>query len=275
MSGSVSSPTSSCFWTADEFISPGGRAELAGSPERRFRPAAIGSDPLAHLRGCPRRGRLSAGSTTDHAMAPTVGAPSSFGRRSLGWTAAYRRDLMIEQGNHALSIVSVDDVPTVHLERRGAAAFPGSQRQPAHCQRCRRLDRLSRALSGRQGRGSRLSVARGVRSHRQGEATHSGRLICRHYRSATRRRRAQSDWASNAVQDCPPDDYQRRYSDGSYLDPVVLIARSWERSLTSRPSLLQLTRPMARIARCLPRTLHFRRSGTGITSSLISRPSGT
>ena len=45
------------------------------------------------------------------------------------------------------------------------------------------------------------------------------------------------------VPDAAPSNYVRRYSNGQYMDPLALVARSWEQSLTPVAPSVQLHRP--------------------------------
>jgi SAM-dependent methyltransferase len=55
--------------------------------------------------------------------------------------------------------------------------------------------------------------------------------------------RPATDLRCDIVPGAPPGDYVRRYSTGAAQEPLQLIARSWERSLTGAPAPLHLSRP--------------------------------
>ena len=92
---------------------------------------------------------------------------------------AYRPDLAIEQGNHALTS-KLGQVPTVHLDGAMLLQFPVRSARQITAKRVVGLDGLSRAHPERQGGEARLSVVRCVRPYRERFAT--GRLpkLCRH-----------------------------------------------------------------------------------------------
>jgi SAM-dependent methyltransferase/GT2 family glycosyltransferase len=55
--------------------------------------------------------------------------------------------------------------------------------------------------------------------------------------------RNQIDWLTDTMADTPPAGYVRRYSNGSFADPLILIAKSWARSFALPRPLLTLERP--------------------------------
>ncbi|MFZ6764631.1 glycosyltransferase family 2 protein [Pseudoroseomonas sp. WGS1072] len=55
--------------------------------------------------------------------------------------------------------------------------------------------------------------------------------------------RAAIDWTADAVPEAAPAGYRRRHSTGAFADPLALLARSWERSLTGGAPPVRLERP--------------------------------
>jgi SAM-dependent methyltransferase len=51
------------------------------------------------------------------------------------------------------------------------------------------------------------------------------------------------DWRTDVVEDRPPADVRRRCSTGKSSNPIVVIGRSWERSLLPPPAFVTLERP--------------------------------
>lgn len=58
-------------------------------------------------------------------------------------------------------------------------------------------------------------------------------------------RRKSTSWKSDARPVALPTIPPRRHSTGTFADPLVVIARSWARSLTGKDTLIQLDRPSA------------------------------
>jgi SAM-dependent methyltransferase len=54
--------------------------------------------------------------------------------------------------------------------------------------------------------------------------------------------RAAIDWSTDSVAAEPPSDYRRCHSTGAFADPLLLIVRSWERSLSASAGSLNLRR---------------------------------
>jgi 2-polyprenyl-3-methyl-5-hydroxy-6-metoxy-1,4-benzoquinol methylase len=55
--------------------------------------------------------------------------------------------------------------------------------------------------------------------------------------------RPATDWRKDVVEEKAPFNYARRHSTGKFADPMALISRSWERSLSPPGPLLALNRP--------------------------------
>lgn len=53
------------------------------------------------------------------------------------------------------------------------------------------------------------------------------------------------DWLTDTIADTPPAGYVRRYSNGSFADPLLVIAKSWGRSVAAPAPLVTLERPPA------------------------------
>jgi len=65
------------------------------------------------------------------------------------------------------------------------------------------------------------------------------------------------DWSTDSVAAEPPSDYRRCYSTGAFADPLILIARSWEKSLSPAATTLDLRRREASAAEMPPGTSAF------------------
>jgi SAM-dependent methyltransferase len=65
------------------------------------------------------------------------------------------------------------------------------------------------------------------------------------------------DWSTDTVAAEPPSNYSRAYSTGAFADPLLLIVRSWEKSLSPARISLDLRRRDASTAETAPGTTAF------------------
>lgn len=166
-----------------------------------------------------------------------------YGKAVLRLGGAYRPDLHIGQGNHSVRAASGAAVPTTRLEDIQLMHFPVRSREQLVCKSVvgwmaylARNPGARRELLGAQWRDAFDRVAA------TGASGLSDNDLCEmslHYAQS----RSTTDWRKDVVEEKPPSDYARRYSTGKFADPIALIARSWERSLSPPASLLQFNRP--------------------------------
>jgi SAM-dependent methyltransferase len=154
----------------------------------------------------------------------------------------YRPDLLIEQGNHGIITTSGERLPTVQLDGLPLLHFPVR----SHGQLVAKaivgwMAYLARNPAARQedlGSQWRDAFDRVVSAAAAGPD--EGELCEISMRYA--QDRPSIDWQADAIGGEPPFNYIRRYSTGAFGNPLTLVARSWERSLSSPPALLQLVR---------------------------------
>ena len=168
----------------------------------------------------------------------------TFRKAALRLDGLHRPDLRIAQGNHEVSSASGRAVPAVDLDDLPLLHFPVRSRAQL----------VSKGVVGWMAYLARNPQARredqGFQWRDAFDGVVSGRLgreeadLCEASMRYAQDRPA-PDWRADAVEDEPPSDYVRRYSDGSFGDPLALVARSWERSLSSPRPLVELERPPA------------------------------
>ena len=159
----------------------------------------------------------------------------------------YRSDLVVGQGNHGVLVTDGDALPGIELERPALLHFPvRSRNQLVSKSVVGWMASLARDPASRERRTNfqwREAFDRLLSSNGELETGELAEVSMRYAQ-----RRGDFDWSADTIAGEPPADYVRRYSDGSFSAPLVVIARSWERSLAKPPPLLKLTRPAAQAA---------------------------
>jgi hypothetical protein len=144
----------------------------------------------------------------------------------------YRSELEIEAGNHAIRTMSGEPVPVVPLDDLPLLHFPLRSRGQV----------IAKAVVGWMAHTARNPNARQEGLGYQWRDTFdriaagSALLTEADFCQMSMRyaqERAEIEWSKDVVAEDPPSDYVRRYSTGSFAEPIALIARSWERSLAS------------------------------------------
>jgi SAM-dependent methyltransferase len=220
------------FLDADEFISAPDRGALTRILAR-IEPGGIGLMPwwnfvltpdeaAAETRDPPRRMRHRR--TADARV---------FYKAVLRADGVHRADLFVAQGNHdiltiagnSLPTVLLGDLPLLHFPIRsreqmttktivGWVAYvgtdPGARRAPDGLQWRDAFDRI---------------VAGGISPAELAD------LSLRYGQPPMA-----LDWDADVVESDPPSDYVRKYGPGTSADPLAVIARSWERSLSGPPA---------------------------------------
>ncbi len=165
------------------------------------------------------------------------------GKAVLRLDGAYRPDLHIRQGNHQVRAASGAPLPLTWLKDIQLMHFPVRSREQLVCKSVvgwmaylARNPGARREILGTQWRDAfdRVAVT--------GASGLSDIDLCEmslHYAQS----RSATDWQKDVVEEKAPFDYARRHSTGKFADPIALIARSWERSLSPPASLLAFNRP--------------------------------
>ncbi len=171
-----------------------------------------------------------------------------FRKAVLRLDGAHRPELRIEQGNNGVTAASgeappavdLDGLPLLHVPVRshGQIVAKGVVGWMAYLAR---NPEARRDGQGFQWREAFDRVAAGFPAPAEAE-------LCEMSMRYAQDRPGAVDWSADAVEDRPPADTVRRYSDGAFCDPVALIARSWERSLSPPAAPLRLTRPPGAVA---------------------------
>lgn len=228
------------FLDADEFISARDRAELL---------RALKNIPEQGVGRIPWRTYVVMPGQEDSAG---TNAPGSFTHRRtterpqfykavLRLDGQYVPDLVVSQGNHdvfrrgeLLSSVNFKDQALLHFPVRSAAQIAAKSvvGWTAYLARNPNARQSSEGFQWREAF-DRLS-ARGIGAlHEQLSLTSMGYA----------QERMPPDWSTDVVQEAAPSGYQRRYSSGAFMEPLALLARSWERSLLPSQAVVKLERP--------------------------------
>ena len=227
---------------ADEFIS---------APDRRALEQSLNTIPQGGAGLIPWRtfiltpseiGRLAEDPPQSLHHRRTIELPL-FRKAVLRLDGAYRPDLQIEQGNHGIRTDSGRPVPTVLLEDLYLMHFPVRSRDQLVCKSVVGwMAYLARNPAARsKGDGFQWRDAFDRVTTVEASALNDSDLCEISLRYA--QRRSEIDWQKDVVEDKPPSDLGRRYSTGRFADPIALVARSWERSLTPPAPLAEFTRP--------------------------------
>jgi hypothetical protein len=216
------------FLDADEFLGAPDRAALIRTLDR-IAPGGIGLMPWQNFV-----------LTRDEAAAETRDPPRTMRHRRavdarvffkavLRADGADHPDLVVAQGNHdiltaagaSLPATRLDDLPLLHFPIRSrqqlitktivgwaatVAKDPGARRAPDGLQW---RDAFDRIVAGDLSPGDVADLSL-------------------HYGQPPMAR----DWATDVAAADPPSDYMRKYGPGVSADPLAVIARSWERSLS-------------------------------------------
>jgi SAM-dependent methyltransferase len=225
------------FLDADEFLGATDRGGLLTTLERIV-PGGVGLMPwqtfVVTPDQAPTNDPLRTMSRRRRAESP------AYHKVVLRSNGTYRADLRMTQGNHEIMTVSGERLPTMLLDDLPLLHFPVRSREQ---------------LVGKGIVGWMACLVRDPNAYETG--------LCFQWREAFERvvsdrtsvtelaeismRYAQSwasiDWDLDSVAATPPPNYDRRYSTGAFGDPLVVVARSWERSLSPGRPLLQLHRP--------------------------------
>jgi hypothetical protein len=225
------------FLDADEFLCAENRTALLAQLEA-IPPGGIGLMPWQTF-------VLTPGETGAMAQDP----PRSMRRRRAEETPLYRKavlrldgacraDLLVESGAHnvvtigggALATVPLDDLPLLHFPIRSRrqlvakgivgwmaylARDPAAREQDDGYQKRDVFDRVVSTAAG----AAELDVSEISMRYAQN--------------------RPNIDWNVDTVYSEPPSNYIRRFSNGASAEPLVLIARSWERSILPQRKVLE------------------------------------
>ena len=172
-----------------------------------------------------------------------------YGKAVLRLDGDYRPDLHIRQGNHAVQTASGAPVPLTWLKDIQLMHFPVRSREQLVC---KSVVGWMACLARNPGARRDILAVQWREAFDRVAATGASGLsdsdlceISLHYAQS----RSATDWQKDVVEEKPPFDYARRRSTGKFADPIALIARSWERSLSPPAPLLKLNRPsMANVA---------------------------
>jgi hypothetical protein len=144
----------------------------------------------------------------------------------------YRSGLEIAAGNHSIRTMSGERVPMVPLDDLPLLHFPLRSRSQV----------IAKAVVGWMAHTARNPNARQEGLGYQwrdafdriaaGSALLTEADLCQ-MSMRYAQERVEIDWSKDVVAEEPPLDYIRRYSAGSFAEPIALIARSWERSLAA------------------------------------------
>jgi hypothetical protein len=152
-----------------------------------------------------------------------------FHKAVLRLDGAHRPDLMIWQGNHGIVTTAGALLPSVVLDEVKLLHFPIRSRQQAAIKTVvgwaayvANNPQARRAPTGRQWRDTFDRVVAGDLSPRQ-----LAELSLRYGWAP-----ADITWADHVAGWEPPSDYRRAYGSGAPGEPLSVIARSWERSLS-------------------------------------------
>lgn len=167
-----------------------------------------------------------------------------FRKAVLRLDGTHRPDLLIGQGNHGVVATDGEAPPAVHLDDLALLHFPvRSRHQFAAKGVVGWMAYLAKDPAARhkdQGFQWREAFDRIVSPGGGPDEIELCEISMRYAQN-----RPCVAWRSDAVAGEPPSDYVRRHSTGAFADPLSLIARSWERSLSPPPALLHLVRPPA------------------------------
>jgi hypothetical protein len=165
------------------------------------------------------------------------------GKAVLRLDGAYRPDLHIRQGNHQVCAATGAPLPLTWLKDIQLLHFPVRSREQLVCKSVvgwmaylARNPGARRENFGKQWRDAFDRVAT------TGASGLSDNDLCEmslHYDQS----RSATDWQKDVAEEKAPFDYTRRHSTGKFADPIALIARSWERSLSPPAPLLAFNRP--------------------------------
>jgi SAM-dependent methyltransferase len=232
---------------ADEFISSPDRQALERSL-RAIPRDGVGSIPWRTFVMTPNEtGRQTEDPPRSLHFRRAMELPQ-YGKAVLRLDGAYRPDLHINQGNHSVRAASGAPLPLTWLKDIQLMHFPVRSREQLAGKSVvgwmaylARNPGARRDILGTQWRDAFDRVAA------TGASGLSDNDLCEmslHYAQS----RSATDWQKDAVEEKPPCDYARRYSTGKFADPIALIARSWERSLSPPAPPLQFNRPSTRNA---------------------------
>jgi SAM-dependent methyltransferase len=230
------------FLDADEFISATDRAALE-DVLRRIPSGGVGRMPWRNFILAPDDIEAAEQDTPRHMRHRRAVEVPPFEKVVLRLDGACRTDLFVAQGNHnvvttngeALPTIALDDLPLLHFAVRsrqqmmtkgivGWMAYLGKDPNARYAaDGLQWRDAFDRAVAGEitAAEMADLSMLYG------------------------QKRPKDIDWATDVVRDDPPLDYVRTYSSGTPGDPLMVVARSWERSLATPAAWPTLQRPAA------------------------------
>ncbi len=222
------------FLDADEFIGAPDRATLIRILDR-IEPGGIGLMPwrnfvltkneaAAETRDPPR--------TMRHRRAVDARV---FFKAVLRAEGADRPDLFVAQGNHDIHTMAGESLPTIQLDDLPLLHFPIRSRQQLVTKTIvgwvayvAKDPGARQSPDGLQWRDAFDRIVAGDIS-----ADDLAELSLRYGQPPM-----DLDWTDHVVADDPPSDYMRKYGPGTSADPLAVIARSWERSLSNPASHL-------------------------------------
>jgi SAM-dependent methyltransferase len=153
-----------------------------------------------------------------------------------------RPDLIVSQGNHAItssagypvSTVELADVELLHFPVRSAAQLTAKSivGWVAYLARDKDAREKGDAFQWRDAFDKVVADPHHFTPARLAEAA----------LNYARHTPQQADWAADVVEAALPAIPERRHSDGSFADPFILVVRSWERMFTGPPRPFELPR---------------------------------
>ena len=151
-------------------------------------------------------------------------------------------DLIVAQGSHSLS--SRDGKALLHKHLNGVELAHFPVRNPAQLTAKSIIGWMAMLARNRNWDGASYQWRDNFESLCRGVTPEGERLCEASMRYA--QERLVIDWSRDVTADSPQFAYTRRYSNGSFADPLVLVAKAWERELLPRVPFLTQMRPQAR-----------------------------
>ncbi len=220
---------------ADEFLAAADRAALEAALEH-IPLGGVGHLPWRTFVLAPGEAARAAEDPPRSIRRRRAAELPQFRKAVLRLDGAHRPDLLVEQGNHDVSgasggklpAVDLDELPLLHfpVRSRGQLAAKGVVGWMAYLAR---NPAARRENQGFQWRDAFDEVAGGGPPRDEAALCESSMLYAQD--------RPLPDWPAETVEAAPAFGYSRRHSDGSFGDPLAIVARSWERSLSPPPPL--------------------------------------
>ena len=153
----------------------------------------------------------------------------------------YYQDLKVAQGNHAAFSESGRDVPSVSLDGLKLDHFPiRSEDQFVAKSVIGWIAYLTKdPEAAKKGDGYHWRHNFELVSRREG-VTHN--QICDLSLRYDQPHKPTIDWETDVVRGWTPDNYIRRYSNGLFMSPISIVARTWQSTLERREPMLVIKR---------------------------------